>query len=486
MSLRVLSVASECFPLVKTGGLADVVGALPMALAPYDVQVRTLLPAYRQVKAKLGEVERLMTLPDLIGADGQLLAARNADGAELLLVDAPHLFDRPGGPYLDAAGLDWPDNAQRFAALSIVAARLGRGLLSGFQPDVVHAHDWQAGLVPAYLALFGGRRPATVMTVHNLAFQGQYPARLLDDLHLPASAFVPEGVEYYGQIGFLKAGLNYADRITTVSPTYAREIRTSEGGMGLDGLLNARALRLSGIVNGIDMDVWNPATDPLLARNYAVGSLADRAENKAALCARMGLEQDGSPLFCVITRLTWQKGVDLILEAAPYLLEAGGQLAVLGAGDVQLEGAYARLAERNPGRVACVFGYNEEFAHLLEAGADAILVPSRFEPCGLTQLYALRYGCIPVVSRVGGLADTVIDANDAAVAAGVATGVQFFPVTASGLVDAIYRTIALYRQPELWARMQRNGMTSDLGWDVRAEAYASLYRSLAHESGVAR
>jgi starch synthase len=486
MSLRVLSVASECFPLVKTGGLADVVGALPMALAPYDVQVRTLLPAYRQVKAKLGEVERLMTLPDLIGADGQLLAARNADGAELLLVDAPHLFDRPGGPYLDAAGLDWPDNAQRFAALSIVAARLGRGLLSGFQPDVVHAHDWQAGLVPAYLALFGGRRPATVMTVHNLAFQGQYPARLLDDLHLPASAFVPEGVEYYGQIGFLKAGLNYADRITTVSPTYAREIRTSEGGMGLDGLLNARALRLSGIVNGIDMDVWNPATDPLLARNYAVGSLTDRAENKAALCARMGLEQDGSPLFCVITRLTWQKGVDLILEAAPYLLEAGGQLAVLGAGDVQLEGAYARLAERNPGRVACVFGYNEEFAHLLEAGADAILVPSRFEPCGLTQLYALRYGCVPVVSRVGGLADTVIDANDAAVAAGVATGVQFFPVTASGLVDAIYRTIALYRQPELWARMQRNGMTSDLGWDVRAEAYASLYRSLAHESGVAR
>ncbi len=486
MSLRVLSVASECFPLVKTGGLADVVGALPMALAPYDVQVRTLLPAYRQVKAKLDDARRLMTLPDLFGADGHLLAARNADGAELLLVDAPHLFDRPGGPYLDAAGLDWPDNAQRFAALSIVAARLGRGLLPGFHPDVVHAHDWQAGLVPAYLALFGGRRPATVMTVHNLAFQGQYPARLLDDLHLPASAFVPEGVEYYGQIGFLKAGLNYADRITTVSPTYAREIRTSEGGMGLDGLLNARALRLSGIVNGIDMDVWNPATDPLLARNYAVGSLADRAENKAALCARMGLEQDGSPLFCVITRLTWQKGVDLILEAAPYLLEAGGQLAVLGAGDVQLEGAYERLAERNPGRVACVFGYNEEFAHLLEAGADAILVPSRFEPCGLTQLYALRYGCVPVVSRVGGLADTVIDANDAAVAAGVATGVQFFPVTASGLVDAIYRTIALYRQPELWARMQRNGMTSDLGWDVRAEAYASLYRSLAHESGVAR
>ncbi|WP_322100040.1 glycogen synthase GlgA [Geminicoccus roseus] len=485
MSLQALSVASECFPLIKTGGLADVVGALPNALAPHGVRVRTLLPAYRQVLARAGQVEPVLQLPDLFGADGRLLAAKNADGADLLLVDAPHLFDRPGGPYLDAAGLDWPDNAQRFAALSIVAARLGRGLLPGFQPDIVHAHDWQAGLVPAYLALFGGRRPATVMTVHNLAFQGQYPARLLDDLHLPASAFVPEGVEYYGQIGFLKAGLNYADRITTVSPSYAREIRTAEGGMGLDGLLNARAARLSGIVNGIDMDVWNPATDPLLAKNYAVGSLADRAENKTALCSRLGLDQDDSPLFCVITRLTWQKGVDLILQAAPHLLEAGGQLAVLGAGDVQLEGSYQRLTEQYPGRVACVFGYNEEFAHLLEAGSDAILVPSRFEPCGLTQLYALRYGCIPVVSRVGGLADTVIDANDAAQAAGVATGVQFHPVTADALKDAIYRTIALYRQPGLWAKMQRNGMTSDLGWEVRAGAYASLFRSLAQENGVA-
>lgn len=486
MSLQVLSVASECFPLIKTGGLADVVAALPNALRAHGIETRTLLPAYRQVMARAEQVEPLLRLPDLFGADGQLLAAKNVDGADLLLIDAPHLFDRPGGPYLDVSGLDWPDNAQRFAALSIVAARLGRGLLSGFQPEVVHAHDWQAGLVPAYLALFGGRRPATVMTVHNLAFQGQFPARLLDELHLPSSALVPEGVEYYGQIGFLKAGLNYADRITTVSPSYAREIRTPEGGMGLDGLLNARAMRLSGIVNGIDMEVWNPETDPLLAKNYGVGNLADRAANKAALCERLDLDQDDSPLFCVITRLTWQKGVDLILETAPYLLEAGGQLALLGAGDVQLEGAYARLAEQYPGRVACVFGYNEEFAHLLEAGADAILIPSRFEPCGLTQLYALRYGCVPVVSRVGGLADTVIDANDAAQAAGVATGVQFFPVTAEALQDAIYRTIGLYRQPDLWANMQRNGMSSDLGWPKRAEVYAAMFRSLAREGRVAQ
>jgi len=486
MSLSVLSVASECFPLIKTGGLADVVGALPAALAPYGVAVRILLPAYRQVMAKLVQVEECLRLPGLFGGDARLLAASADTGLSLFLLDAPHLFDRPGGPYLDAAGLDWADNAQRFASLSLVAAWLGQGLLPGFRPDIVHAHDWQAGLAPAYLALADGNRPVTVLTVHNLAFQGQFPARLLDELRLPRRAFVPDGVEYYGQIGFLKAGLNYADRITTVSPSYAREIRAPELGMGLDGLLNARAARLSGIVNGIDLGRWNPATDPLLAKNYAAGSLEDRAANKAALCERLGLDQDDSPLFCVITRLTWQKGADLILEAVPHLLEAGGQLVVQAAGDVQQEAVYARLAERHPGRIACVLGYSEEFPHLLAAGADAILVPSRYEPCGLIQLYGLRYGCIPVVSRVGGLADTVIDANDAALAAGVATGVQFFPVTAEALRDAINRTIDLYRQPGHWRKMQRNGMTSELGWEVRAEAYASLYRTLVPESGAAR
>ncbi|WP_200840530.1 glycogen synthase, partial [Geminicoccus flavidas] len=313
MSLSVLSVASECYPLIKTGGLADVVGALPRALAPHGAAVRILLPAYRQVMGRVAQAEECLRLADLFGGDARLLAGATDTGLSLFLLDAPHLFDRPGGPYLDAAGLDWADNAQRFAALSLVAAWLGQGLLPGYRPDIVHAHDWQAGLAPAYLALARGSRPATVLTVHNLAFQGQFPARLLDELRLPRSAFVPEGVEYYGQIGFLKAGLNYADRITTVSPSYAREIRTPELGMGLDGLLNARAARLSGIVNGIDLDRWNPASDPLLAKNYAVGSLEDRAANKAALCQRLGLDQDGSPLFCVITRLTWQKGADLTL-----------------------------------------------------------------------------------------------------------------------------------------------------------------------------
>jgi starch synthase len=431
------------------------------------------------------DVERLLDLPDLFGADGRLLGARSPDGSDLLLVDAPHLYDRVGGPYLDATGQDWPDNAQRFAALSMVAARLGRGLLQGFRPDIVHAHDWQAGLAPAYLALFGGRRPATVQTVHNLAFQGQFPPRLLGELHLPSSAFVPESLEYYGQIGFLKAGLNYADRITTVSPTYAREIRTPEGGMGLDGLLNARGDRLIGIVNGIDMTIWDPANDPLLASNYTADRLDGRAPNKTALRARFGLDEDASPVFCMITRLSWQKGIDLLLDSAPYLVEAGGQLAILGAGDIQTEGAYARLAERHPGRVGCMFGYSEEIAHLLEAGSDAILIPSRFEPCGLTQLYGLRYGCVPVVSRVGGLADTVVDANDAACNAGVATGIQFFPVTTSALRDAVRRTLALHEDRDAWTRMQQNGMRSDLGWARRAGIYADLYRKLVEKGGMA-
>jgi starch synthase len=478
MTLSVLSVASECFPLIKTGGLADVVGALPGALASHDVHVRTLLPAYRQVMVRVGDVQHVLNLPDLFGADGRLLAAKAPDGSDLLLLDAPHLYDRPGGPYMDPAGQDWPDNAQRFAALSIVAARLGRGLLQGFAPSIVHGHDWQAGLVPAYMSLFGGRRPATVMTVHNLAFQGQFPARLLDELHLPYSAFVPEGVEYYGHIGFLKAGLNYADWITTVSPSYAREICTTEGGLGLGGLLTVKSDRLSGIVNGIDMGIWDPSTDPRLTSNYSVHDLEARSPNKSVLRARFGLDDDDAPLFCMITRLSWQKGVDLFLDCAPHLVEAGGQLAVLGVGDVQVEGAYARLAERFPGRIGCQFGYSEDLAHLLEAGSDAILIPSRFEPCGLTQLYGLRYGCIPVVSRVGGLADTIINANDAAWHAGVATGIQFYPVTAPALLDAVRRTMMMYVDREAWTRMQQNGMRSDLGWERRAAAYADLYRRL--------
>lgn len=472
--LPVLSVASEAYPLVKTGGLADVVGALPAALAAEGVALRTLLPGYPGVRAALPDAEPLLALDNLFGGPASLLAAR-AGGRDVLVLHAAHLYDRPGNPYLGPDGQDWPDNPIRFAALARVAADIARGALPGWRPAVLHAHDWQAGLAPAYLRLDGGASPGSVFTVHNLAFPGKAPAALRATLGLPAAAFTPEGLEFYGAISLLKAGLVYADRLTTVSPTYAEEIRTADVGMGFDGLLRARGDALSGILNGIDTAAWNPATDPALAARYSTP--AARAANKAALQAELGLAPDPTaPLFAVISRLTWQKGLDLLLAALPDLLALGGQLALLGAGDATLEAACRAAAAAAPQRIAVTIGYDEARAHRIQAGADALLVPSRFEPCGLTQLCALRYGCIPVVARTGGLADTVIDANPAALAAGVATGVQF---ELSGLAQALRRTAALYRDPAVWARLQANAMACDVSWAGPARAYAALYRAIA-------
>jgi starch synthase len=316
-----------------------------------------------------------------------------------------------------------------------------------------------------------------VLSVHNLAFQGQFGPEVFPALGLPPEAFAIEGVEYYGGIGFLKAGLHYADRITTVSPTYAREIATPEGGMGLDGLIRARAERVSGIVNGIDTEVWSPAGDGALARRYDIGTLPFRADNRAALEAAFGLAPSEGPLFAVVSRLTWQKGIDLLAEALPALIAAGGRLALLGTGDAALEGAFLAAAQAYPGRVGVRVGFDETLSHAMFGGADAILVPSRFEPCGLTQLYGLRYGCVPVVARVGGLADTVIDANAAALEAGVATGIQFSPATAPALAAAIGRAADLFADREVWASMQRAGMRSDLSWSRRAGAYAAVFRA---------
>lgn len=476
--LRVLQVASEAFPLVKTGGLADVVGALPSALAREGIEIRTLLPLYPAVAARLERATPVLELGELMGGPARLLEGEAA-GLALFLLDAPHLFDRPGGPYQAVDGHDWPDNAQRFAALAWAARELGLGAIPGWRPAIVHAHDWQAALAPAYLALAVGPRPATVTTVHNLAFQGQFPASLLAELRLPESAFTIDGVEYYGAIGFLKAGLVYADRLTTVSPTYAREITTPAFGMGLDGVLRLRADRLVGIVNGIDETVWDPAHDPALPAPFDADRLEAREASRRALCARLGLEEGEGPLFATVTRLSWQKGLDLLLEALPRLLALGGRLALLGAGEPALEGAFREAARGHPGRIACRIGYDEELAHLIQAGADAILVPSRFEPCGLTQLYALRYGAVPIVARVGGLADTIVDANDAALADGVATGIQFAPVTVEALIDALERAVVLWRDRPRWRALQRRGMTRRVGWSARSAAYARLYRELA-------
>ena len=477
--LKVLSVASEIFPLVKTGGLADVVGALPVALAPEGVEIRTVVPAYPAVMAKLAEAETAHSYADLFGGPARVLAGR-ADGLELFAIDAPHLFDRPGNPYLGPDGLNWPDNARRFAALGRVGADIGLGAIDAFRPEVVHAHDWQAALAPAYLHYADGPRPGTAITIHNIAFQGHFPSSVFGELGLPPYAFTIDGVEYFSGVGYLKAGLQLSDRITTVSPTYAREIMTPEFGMALDGLLRARADVVQGIVNGIDDTVWNPASDPALAQTYSALRIDRRVRNKTALQTRMGLTTGvDRPLLGVVSRLSDQKGLDLLLQALPRVIANGGQLALLGSGEPSLEAGFTAAAATRPDSVGCVLGYDETLAHLIQAGADFIVVPSRFEPCGLTQLCALRYGAPPVVARVGGLADTVIDANEAATAAGVATGVQFYPPSVGALSHALDRALDIAHDPALLRRLRLNGMRSDVSWRGPAKRYAALYRDLA-------
>jgi starch synthase len=484
--LPVLGVASEMYPLLKTGGLADVVGALPAALAPLGIELRTLLPGHPLVINALDDARELSVWPDWFGGPARLLGARHG-ALQLLVLDAPHLYQRPGNPYLDASGRDWADNPVRYAALAHAAARIGWGELPDFVPDVLHAHDWQAALVPAYLHYLGAgrRRPCTVLTLHNLAFQGLFKADVWPRLGLPDEAFAMQGLEYHGDVGFLKAGIHFADAITTVSPTYAREIRTPAGGMGLDAMLRWREAVVSGIVNGIDTEVWNPATDDHLTQRYDSGDLAPRQRNKREIESRFGLPADDGPLLCMVSRLTAQKGIDLVANGLDAMVAAGARLVVLGTGDAALEDALRAGAKRHHERVAVHIGYDEGLSHLMQGGSDAILVPSRFEPCGLTQLYGLRYGCAPVVARVGGLADTVIDANDAAIKAGVATGVQFGEITAEGLLEAVRKAVALHRQPEVWRRIQLAGMAADVGWQTSAAEYARLYRRLPRPKEIA-
>jgi len=476
--VSVLSVASEVYPIIKTGGLADVVGALPVALKAEAIETRTLVPGYPAVTGALEAAEEVLYLPNLQGGPARLVSGSCA-GLDLFVLDAAHLFARPGNPYVSPDGVDWPDNAIRFAALARVAADIGQGSIPAFVPDIVHAHDWQAGLTPAYLHYSGRPRPGTVMTVHNLAYQGQFPRELLSDIGLPPESFDVDGVEYYGSIGFLKAGLRFADRITTVSPTYALEIQQPQEGMGLDGLLRGRSDLLSGILNGIDTSVWNPATDPHLASCFDINTLENRAPNKAALQRRLGLRVAPEAfLLGVISRMSWQKGLDLLLEALPAILREPIQIALLGNGDPDLQDRYRAAAEANPEQIGVSVSYDEGLAHLIQAGADALVVPSRFEPCGLTQLCALRYGAVPIVSRVGGLADTVVDADEPRIASRAATGIKFGPVTTEHLTEAVRRAHALFRKSSVWPQIQRNGMAVDVSWRNRASRYADLYRQI--------
>ncbi len=470
---KVLAVASEGFPFVKTGGLADVVGALPAALTPEGVSVATLLPGYPAVMAALGPVQSVESLADLFGAPARLVRA-TAAGRDVIALDAPQFFARAGSPYIAPGGMDWPDNALRFAALARAAAHAAQSM--GF--DALHAHDWQAGLAPAYLR-FGGSRVPSLFTIHNLAFQGQFPADVFGMLGLPAEAFRTAGLEYFGMVGYLKSGVWFADRVNTVSPGYAAEIRTPQWGMGLDGLLRGRGGEVSGILNGLDVDEWNPATDPHIVARYDASDVTPRARNKAKLQERMGLAiAPDAPLFAFIGRLAWQKGVDLILEALPAILDDGAQLAFLGSGETALEERVHGATGAQQGRVGSHIGFNEGLARLCYAGADSILMPSRFEPCGLGQLCALRYGAPPVVARVGGLADTVIDANEMALAAGTGTGLNFAPVSQEMLASAITRAISLFRDGESWPRLQANAMASDVSWTRSARQYATLFRGM--------
>lgn len=474
--IRVLSVVSEIYPIIKTGGLADVAGALPLALKAEGIETRTLIPGYPAAMAALAQARQLREWPSFFGGACRLLEGGCGD-LDLFVLDAPHLFARPGNPYLSPEGLDWPDNGVRFAALSAMAQMIGQAALSSFAPDVIHCHDWQTGLAPAYLHYSGRPRPATVLTIHNLAFPGRFPRSLMDEIGLPPHAYSIDGVEYYGDISFLKAGLQFADRITTVSPTYAREIQTDVGGMGFGGLLRARSADLHGILNGIDTSVWDPATDGDIAQHYGIETLELRPRNKVRLQQRLGLTVDeNAMLIGVISRLSGQKGLDLLIECLPVLLAEGVQLALLGSGDVDLEHGFRNAAAFHAGQIGAVIGYDESLAHLIQAGADALLVPSRFEPCGLTQLCALRYGNVPIVSRVGGLEDTVVDSSDAEAAA---TGFKFAPVDADNLADALRRAAALFRDQSAWREMQRRGMSTDVSWRSRAQRYADIYRDIS-------
>lgn len=475
--IEVVSVASEAYPLIKTGGLADVTGALPAALAAHDVTVRTLIPGYPSVLGAIENGRAVYDFHDYFGGFAQLITGR-AGGLDVIALRADHLFDRPGNPYLGPDRQDWPDNWRRFAALSFAAYEIGRGIIEGYRPQILHCHDWQAGLAPAYVAFNAPTPVKTVMTVHNIAFQGKYDWQIFPELRLDYRAAQEGAIEYFGGISFLKAGLQVADAITTVSPTYALEIKGAAYGMGFEGLLQARADSLSGILNGIDYQAWDPMVDPMLPAHFGHNSTELRAGNRRHLLERFNIDDSPGPLFAVVSRLTWQKGLDMLVEIADQLVEAGGKLVILGSGDSEIENGLAGAAMRHPGKVGFIRAYDEPLSHLIQGGADVMMVPSRFEPCGLTQLYGLHYGCVPLVSRVGGLADTVIDANEAAVEAGVATGIVFAPATAEALLDAVQRAIRLYGREKIWRKMQRRGMKSDVSWELSAEKYAKLFAKL--------
>jgi starch synthase len=478
--MRVLFATSEVAPLIKTGGLADVSAALPAALHGMGVDVRILLPGYPQVLKALPHLQAATEIsiqPSFPAA--RLLAGSLPNGIMLLVIECAELYERGGGAYQDEHGLDWPDNALRFGLLSKIAALLScTDSPLDWKPDIVHCNDWQTGLTPAYLHFSDGAVPC-VMTVHNLAFQGVFPPQMVAELGLPAECFQPDGVEFYDNLSFMKAGLYYADHITTVSPSYANEIQTDALGFGLQGLLAYRRDVLTGILNGIDTTEWNPATDPNLVHSYDVTDISGKSANKRALQKHMGLHIDPDlPLFGLVSRFTPQKGVDLVLEIAPQLIALPAQLVLLGSGDVEMQRTALELSHQHSGQISTYVGFDEALSHLIEAGADIFLMPSRFEPCGLNQMYSQRYGTPPVVHATGGLIDTVSDCNATSLEQGVASGFVFHSMDASSLLTTARRASMAYHDKKTWQALQHNCMVKDFDWNRSATAYHDIYTHL--------
>jgi len=485
--LRILFVTSEAYPLVKTGGLADVSGSLPAALRDLGHDVRILIPGYPAVLEKLKNKQSIAVVSPLPFVDSvNLIAGEMPDNdVPVLAIECPSLYQRDGGPYLDTSGRDWEDNPLRFGIFSRVAALLSceTSPLQDWIPDIVHCNDWQSGLTPAYLHYMrttGTQHCAkTVLSIHNLIFQGCFPAEWVPRLWLPPESYQMHGLEYYGQLSFLKAGIFYSDTITTVSPTYAREIQTEEFGFGMQGLLSTRQHDIHGILNGIDMHEWNPARDPHLVEHYDADHLEGKKAVKRALQARMNLAQkDDAPLLGVVSRLTSQKGLDMLLVIGETLIQQGCQLAILGSGDAALEAGFKQLAERYPQQAGVFIGYNEALSHQIMAGTDIFIMPSRFEPCGLNQMYGLRYGTPPIVTHTGGLADSVHDTNSISLTDGTATGFVMKAPEPHELLTTILRALTYYKQPDTWHKIQLHGMRQDLSWGKSAREYVRVYESL--------
>ena len=475
---KILFVTSEAHPLIKTGGLADVSGSLPKALAELGQDIRLIMPNYQAVRTN-GHVRYLCSLR-VDNRDVNLLETKMPDSEVLVwLVDCPEFFSYPGNPYTDPQGNAWPNNPQRFALFCRVAVACAMDTINqDWKPDIVHCNDWQSGLVPALLSL-EKNRPATVFTIHNLAYQGLFPSKTFESLNLPGQLWQPEGLEFNGMLSFIKGGLAYADRITTVSPTYAQEIQTPEFGYGLEGLLAYRKEALVGIINGIDLDQWSPEIDANLKQTFTAEDLDGKQVNKQALQERVGLPVDEQiPVFALISRLVEQKGIDMVLECLPDMMTMPMQFVLLGAGDKGYEQQLQDLAKQYPEKIALTLGYDEALAHIIEAGADVFLMPSRFEPCGLNQMYSQRYATIPIVRRTGGLADTVTDATLANINDGSATGIVFNEASAGALAEAIKRTLLLYNDNEIWNQMRITAMAKDFSWQRSAEQYLALYESI--------